>query len=149
MKDAASTWFFDTVESTALAADERPVALVQRSARAGAMAPLHRRPEDESYRVLDGHVTFYVDGEEIAAGPGDVVVARGDATRTFRVESTEAHWLVLTRVDSLARFEDFGRAVSEPAESWASADELASLRAIAAANRIEILGPPGLVPLAA
>lgn len=146
MTTAADSWFFDTVEETALRAEPGEVALVERQARAGVMPPLRRRHEDESYRVLEGAVTFFVDGEEVPAGPGDVVVAPGGATRTFRIESEDARWLVLTRVSSLLRYEDFGRALAEPSARDLTPEELAGLRVIAAANGIEILGPPGAVP---
>ncbi len=147
MTDSATSWFFDTVESTALAGEPGKVALVERRARAGVMPPLHRRHEDETYRVLEGSVTFFVGAERVPAGPGDVVVAPGGTARTFRVESAEARWLVLTRVFSLSRYEDFGRAVAEPVEhSHPARDELAALRVIAGANGIQILGPPGSVP---
>ena len=145
MTTMANSWFFDTVEDTALAEEPGRVALVERRARTGVMPPLHRRREDEFYRVLEGAVTFFVDDEQVLAGPGDVVVAPGASARSFRVESAAARWLVLTRVYSLVRYEDFGRAVAEPADGLVR-PELAGLRTIAAANGIEILGPPGAVP---
>src|SRR6266404_3445294 len=54
---------------------------IERSARRGRMAPLHRRDEDETYRVIEGEMTFFVDGRTIAAGPGDEVVAPAGAPR--------------------------------------------------------------------
>lgn len=147
MTDTATSWFFETVEDTALRTEPGQVALVERRARAGVMPPLHRRQEDESFRVLEGAVTFFVGGEEVPAGPGDVVVAPGGTARTYRVESPEARWLVLTRVHSLVRYEDFGRAVADPADgSRPAPEELAALLAIAAENGIELLGSPGAVP---
>jgi hypothetical protein len=131
-----------------LAGGAGEAALVERSARGGAMAPLHARDgESETYRVLDGLVTFFVGGDAVSAGPGDVVVAPPGVPRTFRVESGSARWLVLTRVRSLSLFEDFGRATAAPVEGdWPSLDELVTLAAIAAANDIALLGPPGAVP---
>jgi hypothetical protein len=83
-------------------------------------------------RVLEGEVTFFVDGEVVPAVPGDVVVAPAGVSRTFRIESEEARWLVLTRVRSMQRFRDFGRAVSrpiaEPEAGWPSPDEEATVR---------------------
>lgn len=141
---AAAGWFFSEVAragTDALAGGQ--AAMVERSAREGAMAPLHSRPVDESYRVLEGEVTFYVDGEPVHASAGDVVVAPRGAARTFRIESCSARWLVATRVDSLERYLDFGRAVAAPVEEWPSPDEEAAVAAIAEANGIELLGPPG------
>src|SRR3954468_21939585 len=126
------------------------VAMVQRSAREDHMPPLLRRDEPETYRVLEGEVVFFVGNDMVWAGSGDVVVAPAGVARTFRVASAEARWLVLTRVASLERFHDFGRAVSRPvprpAEGWPSAEERSAVEAMAAANGIELLGPPGALP---
>ncbi|MEA2309885.1 MAG: hypothetical protein QOI65_2171 [Thermoleophilaceae bacterium] len=142
----ATSWFLDRLAETALGGGQ--VALVERRARAGSMPPLHVRDEDETYRVAEGRVTFFVGGDEVAAGPGAVVVAPAGAPRTFRAETHDARWLVVTRVCSLARFEDFGRAVSAPVVggAWPSLEEAASVAAIGRANGIELLGPPGVLP---
>jgi mannose-6-phosphate isomerase-like protein (cupin superfamily) len=151
-QETTSQWFIDELASAALDAPTRPrqTSLVERSAPQGAMAPLHVREEAESYRVLEGEVLFFIDDDEVPAGPGDVVVAAGGAERTFRVESDDARWLVLTRVTSLERYLDFNRAVAEPlavpVSGWPSADEEAALSSICAVNGIELLGPPGVLP---
>jgi mannose-6-phosphate isomerase-like protein (cupin superfamily) len=145
----ATEWFLEHV--AAVLADDRgkgrsPV-LAERRAAGGRMPPLHTRDEDEAYRVTQGIVTFFVGGETISAGPGDVVVAPADVERTFRVESDRAVWLVLTHVRSLSRFEDFNRAVSEPVVGgWPSLEEAATVASIASANGIELIGPPGALP---
>jgi mannose-6-phosphate isomerase-like protein (cupin superfamily) len=145
-------WFLDEVESAAAQAPpaDDSIAMVERTAARGEMAPLHGRDEKEVYRVLDGDVTFFVGSEQISAGPGDVVVAPPGAARTFRVMSDSARWLVLTRVTSLERFQDFSRAVSKPleapAQGWPSVEEQYTLAAIGRANGIELLGPPGALP---
>jgi mannose-6-phosphate isomerase-like protein (cupin superfamily) len=146
--DAATQWFNDQlVEAATSAAGE--VAMVERSAREGHMPPLVRRSEPETYRVLEGDVVFFVGSDMVWAGPGDVVVAPPDVPRTFRVASAQARWLVLTQVRSLERFADFGRAVSAPrvpARGWPSEEERTAVQATAAANDIELLGPPGALP---
>jgi quercetin dioxygenase-like cupin family protein len=144
-RDPATSFFLDRVSCTAL---EGQVALVERSARAGSMPPLHVRDEDETYRVAAGRVTFFVGADTVAAGPGDVVVAPAGVARSFRAETDDARWLVVTRVRSLARYEDFGRAVSAPVAggSWPSPEEAFTLESIAHANDIEVLGPPGVLP---
>ena len=151
--DEASAWFFDQVRAIAIDVTERggSLALVERSARAGRMSPLHRRDEDETYRVVSGRVTFFVDGYAVPASAGDVVVAPAGVARTLRADSDDARWLVLTRVRARDRFEDFGRAVGEPvpkgfAADWPESDEAATVASIARANGIEILGPPGSLP---
>jgi hypothetical protein len=126
------------------------VTMLERSAREGDMPPLLRRSEDETYRVIDGEVAFFVGGDMVWAGPGDEVVAPAGVPRTFRVVSPQARWLVQTAVSSRELFSDFARAVSaahpEPARGWPSADERAAVAAMGAANGIELLGPPGALP---
>lgn len=145
-------WFFDEVTrvaSSSTPADE--AAIVERHAAAGAMAPLHVRGVDESHLVIDGEISFFVGDETVTARAGEVVVAPRGVARTFRVESEPgARWLVVTRVRSLQRYSDFGRAVSRPVacpeSGWPSPEDEAAVTAIAGANGIELLGPPGLLP---
>jgi Cupin domain len=147
--DAVTEWFGDELVAAATQATGE-AAMVERRARAGQMAPLIRRSEPETYRVLEGVVVFFVGSDMIWAGPGDVVVAPADVPRTFRVASDDARWQVLTQVRSLDRFNDFARAVSAPlvtpARGWPSEHEHAAVQAIAATNGIELLGPPGALP---
>ena len=133
-------------EETAQRRLARAVAVERAASRAGLMPPLHARDEDESYHVLEGELTFYVGDDTVRAGSGDRVVAPRGVPRTFRVESERARWLVVTRVRSVERFEDFGRALARPVPGWPSADEAATVTAIGAANGIEVLGPPGSLP---
>jgi mannose-6-phosphate isomerase-like protein (cupin superfamily) len=151
-RDTTSQWFVDELATAATDAS-RPsaqTALVERDAPHGAMAPLHIRDEDETYRVLEGEVTWFVGDDVVPAGPGDVVVAAAGVARTFHVESDDARWVVLTRVASLERYLDFNRAVAQPrsvpVSGWPSAEERACVAAIGAANGIELLGPPGVLP---
>ncbi len=148
-----TSWFFEEVESSALGKSRSGVefALVERSVPAGYMPPLHVRGEDETYRVLEGAVTFFIGDETVAAVEGDVVVASAGVARTFRAETADARWLVLTRVSSLDRFRDFGRAISPPApealaQDWLFSDEAAAVAALGRANDIELLGAPGILP---
>jgi mannose-6-phosphate isomerase-like protein (cupin superfamily) len=146
----AATWFTDRLAAVASDAHAQP-AMVERSARLGAMAPLLRRDVDETYRVLEGEVVFFIDEDVVWARADDVVVAPAGAERTFRVDSPGgARWLVVTHVRSLERFTDFGRAVSrphaDPAAGWPAEEERSAVAAIGAANGIELLGPPGALP---
>jgi mannose-6-phosphate isomerase-like protein (cupin superfamily) len=151
-RETTSQWFIDELALAVLDDTPRPTqtALVERAAPEGAMPPLYRRDEAETYRVLEGEVEFFVDDEIVPAGPGDVVVVAAGAERTFRVESDGARWLILTRVNSLEGFLDFNRAVTDPVavpiSGWPSAEEEAALSLVGAANGIELLGPPGVLP---
>src|SRR3954471_512826 len=146
-------WFADEAGgvATVIAGPDRQATMVERSAPSGHMAPLHRRDQAESYRVVSGEITFFVDGDVIPARAGDVVVAPAGAPRTWRAESDGARWIVLTRVAQLQRYVDFGRASTPPlpdaaAGDWPSPEELQALATMAAANGIELLGPPGALP---
>src|SRR3954449_10447820 len=88
-RETTSQWFVDELATAALDVTERPsqTALVERVAPYGAMPPLHKRDEAETYRVLEGEVLFFIDDEVVPAGPGDVVVVAAGAERTFQVES--------------------------------------------------------------
>ena len=151
-QETTTQWFIDELASAVADVSERPAqtALIERTAPEGAMPPLHIRDEAETYRVLEGEVKFFIGDEVVPAGAGDVVVAAEGAPRTFRVESEDARWLVLTRVSSLERYLDFNRAVIEPVavpvRGWPSVEEFAALSSISAVNGIELLGPPGVLP---
>jgi quercetin dioxygenase-like cupin family protein len=150
--DMTALWFADTAGAVATASGGRgrQATMVERSARAGEMAPLHRRNEAETYRVVAGTMTFWVGGEVVRAGEGEVVVAPAGAVRTWRAESEGARWVVVTRVTAPDRFLDFGRAMSPPlaarCREWPSPSELATVASIASPNGIELLGPPGALP---
>jgi hypothetical protein len=123
---------------------------IERTAPPGSMSPLHTRGEDERYRVLGGELTVFVGDEVVRAAPGDMVDIPRGVARAVRADTDCARWLVFTQVAELDRFVDFGRAVSEPLSKpdagWPSPEEESSLAAIARANGIELLGPPGAVP---
>src|SRR3954451_25381044 len=87
-----SQWFVDELATAALDVTERPsqTALIERSAPHGAMPPLYRRDEADTYRVLEGEVEFFIGDEVVPAGPGDVVVAAAGVESTFQVGAEDA-----------------------------------------------------------
>ena len=48
--------------------------VLPRSTRAGAGPGLHKHPYSETWIVRSGRARFTADGEEVEAGPGDIVV---------------------------------------------------------------------------
>jgi quercetin dioxygenase-like cupin family protein len=146
---AGASWFSDELASVASGSSGQP-ALVERSAPGGSMPPLLRRDTAETYRVTEGEIAFFVGDDVVVARAGDVVVAPAGTPRTFRVDSDSARWLVLTHVQKLDSFVDFGRAVSttqaDPSTGWPSEEERSAVAAMGAANGIELLGPPGALP---
>jgi len=105
-------------------------AMIERTAPKGWMTPLHTRDEDESYRVLEGAVTFFVGDEQVTGQPGDVIEAPRGMARTLRTETSGARWLVMTNIKELERFADFGLAICRPL-LFASVDpDVATTRAV-------------------
>lgn len=44
---------------------------------------LHRHPYDETWVVIDGSLTFQAGDEQLAAGPGDIVIVPPDTPHKF------------------------------------------------------------------
>ena len=148
---ATPLWFIDNLVHIRVDGDASSGALAIMDARCrrGDKPPLHvHRRDDETFYVLEGELRLFVADSQIVLGPGEAAFAPRDVPHAYRVESDEAHWLVIT---GPAGFDAFVREVSEPAP----ADELpphgrpvdpAFLGQAAAKAGIEILGPPGTLP---
>jgi quercetin dioxygenase-like cupin family protein len=80
----------------------------------GMATPLHSQPEDdESFYVLDGEVTFYLEGSQpIPASAGSFVHVPAGVPHAFQIDSETARILNVTT----AQHERFFRATSDPAQ---------------------------------
>lgn len=88
--------------------------MVQEAAR-GFSPPLHRHAhEDDAYLVLEGTVTFRLDGEDRRLGPGEFVFLPRGVPHTFRVDSEQARWVEIVTPGG---FERWHQECSDPAES--------------------------------
>ena len=121
MKSAAPSgrtqplWFVDNLVHIHVDGDASggALALLDERGRRGDMPPLHvHRRDEETFYVLEGELTLFVGGEQVALGPGQAALAPRDVPHAYRVESEEAHWLVIT---TPAGFDAFVREVAEPA----------------------------------
>lgn len=101
------TYFLATGEQTG-----GTFTLVDEQARQGESVPLHRHADDvESFYVLDGEVTFYVDEAAGASlGAGSFVHVPGGTVHGFRVTSETARYLIFTT----PRHGQFYRAITLP-----------------------------------
>jgi quercetin dioxygenase-like cupin family protein len=79
----------------------------------GASPPLHSHPQDETFYILDGEVTVWVEDHPRRCRPGAIAFAPGGSPHSFRVESDTARMLVLS---TPAGIERYVRALSEPAD---------------------------------
>ncbi|HEV2776403.1 MAG TPA: quercetin 2,3-dioxygenase [Solirubrobacteraceae bacterium] len=133
------------------AADETTAGRVMVSetfAPRGHGSPLHvHRHEDEWFYVLEGEVTFWVDGEVVVGTAGTFVYGPRDHPHTFMVTSDVARFLLVTEPGD---FSGFVRAVAEPAAERVipppatEPPDMAALAAAAAEYGVEFLGPPGI-----
>lgn len=119
------------------------VSVTEFLAPCGHGSPLHiRKDHDQSFYVLEGELTFWLDGEITAAPAGSYVYGpRGIAFR-FTVSSEQARFLLVTEPGS---FEEFMRVLAEPALEPAippaatEPPDIARLTTIAAEYVIEVL----------
>jgi quercetin dioxygenase-like cupin family protein len=105
----------------------------------GDMPPLHvHHTHDEGFLLLEGEISLFLPGREIALRAGEFVLAPRGVPHTYQVGDAPARWLV---VSTPASFEQF-------VEDVAALEELTpeALAAAGAAHGIEILGPPGTMP---
>jgi quercetin dioxygenase-like cupin family protein len=110
----------------------------------GSAPPVHRHTrEDEAWIVLDGEVTFFLDGEEHPSGPGSYIFGPRGRAHTFRVESETARLATLLSPGSA---EAFFHATGRPAEALTlpppTMPDLDRLLAGMSEHGIEFLGPP-------
>ena len=148
---AQPLWFIDHLVHVHIDghAGNGTLALIEERGRRGDMPPLHvHHRDDEAFYVIAGELSLFIAGEHLVLAAGQAALAPREVLHTYRVESEQARWLVIT---TPAGFESFVREVAEPAP----ADELppagrphdpAALAQAAAKVGIEILGPPGALP---
>jgi len=147
-EEGEAFWFFGgllTVRASARQPGGR-FALTEQLYPGGTATPLHSQPEDdESFYVLEGEVTFYLeDGQPIPASAGSFVHVPAGVAHAFQVDSETARILNVTT----AQHERFFRAVSDPAQARTLPPEappdMDRLMAAAQEHGVEILGrPPG------
>jgi quercetin dioxygenase-like cupin family protein len=109
----------------------------------GLATPLHRQPADrESFYVLEGEMSYWLDDVWLRLGPGGFAHVPPGATHAFRIESDAARWLCLTT----PQHEAFFRAAGDPAPERVIPPpaEPDMQRVAAACERygVELLGPP-------
>jgi quercetin dioxygenase-like cupin family protein len=124
------------------------VAVIEHLAPRGHGSPLHvHTREDEWFYVLEGELTFWVDGEVSAAPAGSFVYGPKGLPHTFIVSSQVARFLLVTEP---AGFERFTRALGQPAERHeipppaTEPPDIDGLAKLAATFGLQIVGPPGI-----
>ena len=147
-EEGEALWFFGmlvTMKATAEQTGGRFL-LIEELAPRGTATPLHVHPEDdESFYILEGECTFYLeDGRPIPSSAGSFVhIPKGYVPHAFRVDSESARFLVLTRPPH----ERFIRAAAEPAQARTlpppeAPVDMEKVMSAARANGIVMIGPP-------
>jgi quercetin dioxygenase-like cupin family protein len=145
-EEGEAFWFSGglvTVKASAQQSGGR-FALTEQLFPRGIATPLHRQPEDdESFYVLDGEVTFYLeDGQPIPASAGSFVHVPAGVPHAFQIDSETARILNV----STAQHELFFRATSDQAQARTippdAPPDMERLMAAAQEYGVEILGPP-------
>ena len=115
VQDAQPLWFLGTLVRVLLdgAMTGGRFAVIDVTLPKGAAPPMHSHPQDETFYVLGGEVTMWVDDRARPCQAGAIAYAPGDTPHGWRVESDTAHMLILS---TPAGIEDYFRALAEPAQ---------------------------------
>lgn len=114
VETAEPLWFLGTLARVLIdgATTGGRFALIDLTLPKGAAPPLHSHPQDETFYLLEGEATMWVEETGRRCGKGAVAFAPGGHPHGWRVESDTARMLILS---TPAGIEDYFRALAEPA----------------------------------
>jgi quercetin dioxygenase-like cupin family protein len=146
-EDGEAFWGFGSLWTIKASAEQTGgrFSLIEELAPRGEGTPLHvHREDDETFYVLEGELTFYLDeGPPAPATAGSSVHIPGGVVHAFRVDSETARYLIITT----PQHERFYRAAfGEPAQSRTLPPEgppdMERIEAAMQEYKVEMLGPP-------
>ncbi len=145
-EDGETFWGFGSLITIKASAEQTGgrFSLIELLSPGGVATPLHvHREDDETFYVVDGELTFYLDdGQPIPASAGSFVHVPGGAVHAFQVDSETARYLVITNL----QHERFYRAISEPTQTRSIPPEapldMEKIGSAAQQYGVKILGPP-------
>jgi quercetin dioxygenase-like cupin family protein len=116
VSEAEDLWFLGTLSRVLLDGEQTGgrFAAIEILFPKGASPPLHSHPQDETFYILDGEATVWIEDRSELCRAGAIVFAPGGTPHSFRVLSDTARMLVLS---TPAGIERYVRALSEPA-AW-------------------------------
>jgi quercetin dioxygenase-like cupin family protein len=114
VETAEPLWFLGTLARVLIdgATTGGRFALIDLTLPQGASPPVHSHPQDETFHILEGEMTVWVDDARHSCGSGAVVFAPAGHPHSFRVGSDTARIVILS---TPAGIEDYIRALGEPA----------------------------------
>lgn len=139
-------WFLGTLATIRIPAEasEGRFALIEFLLPCGASPPLHTHPQDETYVVLEGEMTFVAGEERFTLSAGGAGTLPAGEPHTFRVDSDGARALTISTPAGIERMvRDAGvvataATLPPPDTPRPSPDEIA---AIFERHQVSIAGP--------
>lgn len=141
-----ATWHLDALWTWKVpaAATGGSLSVAEQLLPRGSAPPLHRHAhEDEVWIVLDGEVSFFLDGQEHLTGDGTYVFGPRGRAHTYLVRSETARMVILLLPGAC---EEFFLSTGHPAASHTlplpAPPDMDALMAGMARFGIELVGPP-------
>ncbi|MGH3348791.1 MAG: cupin domain-containing protein [Nocardioides sp.] len=144
--EGPATWHLDALWSWKIpsSATGGGFSMAEQLLPRGSAPPLHRHAnEDEAWIVLEGEVSFHLDGQEHLAGDGTYVFGPRGRAHTYLVRSETARMVILLLPGAC---EEFFLSTGHPATSRTlpppAAPDMDALMEGMARFGIEMVGPP-------
>ena len=138
-------WFFGGLATVKASSEQTggTYAITEQVFPKGMATPLHVQPDDETFYVLEGDLTSYLeDGQPLSASAGSFVHLPAGTAHAYQVDSETARLLNITT----PQHESFFRAAGEPAQARSlppqAPPDMDRVMAAADEHGVEILGPP-------
>lgn len=145
--DGEQRWFLGTLATIKIGGEQSGgrLAIFESLLPRESAPPLHTHPQDETFYILEGEMTVWLNGVPKHCSAGTTVFFPGGTPHTFFVESEIARVLVLS---TPAGIEQFVRGLSQPAKEMRLPDdaedyypERETIEKIFAAYGAVIVGP--------
>jgi quercetin dioxygenase-like cupin family protein len=144
-REGEALWFFGGLATVKASAEQTggKFSISEQVFPMGMATPLHSQPDDETFYVLAGDLTFYLeDGQPLTASTGSFVHLPAGTVHAYQVDSETARVLNVTT----PQHEGFFHAAGEPARERIlppqAPPDMDKLMAAANEYGVEILGPP-------
>lgn len=143
-------WFLNTLVTIHVPHERGSdgISALESLAPQGDSPPLHiHHKEDELFYVLDGEFTFQVGDEQHHRKAGESILGPKGIPHTFRVDSENGRWLVVTTNGDFERLvRKLGRMAEKlelpPPSGPPTPEQQKALAEAALKENIEIVGPP-------
>lgn len=115
------------------------ISIIETINQPGFGPPLHRHPQTEIFRVLEGRYLYECDGRRFEAGPGDVVTIPGGSIHAFMNLSdapSRQFIMILPGLDAAGFFTELGQVMRD------GVPDREALNQFGKHWDVEFMGPP-------